>query len=105
MLVVAEFVNQCDLAAVRVIGDLEDNGKVSGDLFKCMDQLSVLDDWQWVANLMQMPNIGATALRLREVTTSVVRERWWSWVLQHPELSDQHIHHSRSVFFSLHCLL
>ena len=105
MFVVAEFVNQCDLTALSVIEDLETNGKVTGYLFKCMEQLCVPEDWQRVANLMQMPNVKATAMRLREVTASVVRERWWTWVLQHPELTGQYIHPSRSVFSSLPWLL
>ena len=97
-LVAAEFIIVCGKLAVTVLKRMEETTKVTGYTLKVMESLTVPEDWLRVAALMDMHEHKATASRLREVTMAVLRERWWSWCLLHPDLKDTHVHSSRRMF-------
>ena len=54
--------------------------------------------------MMEVPDVKPTALRLRECANKIIMERWWTWVLLHPELTVNDIHPTRSMCLSS-CLL
>ena len=97
-LVAAEFIIVCGKLAVTVLRRMEQTTKVTGYTLKVMESLTVPEDWLRVAALMDMDEHKATASRLRDVTMAVLRERWWSWCLLHPDLKDTHVHSSRRMF-------
>ena len=94
----AEFIIVCGKLGVTVLRRMEETTKVTGYTLKVMESLTVPEDWQRVAALMDMPEHKATASRLRDVTMTVLRERWWSWCLLHPDLKDNYVHSSRRMF-------
>ena len=97
MFTVAEFVNQCGTRALNVLAAMEAVGRVTGYLFKPLESLCVPEDWQRVTAMMEVPDVKATALRLRECANKIIMERWWTWVLLHPELTGNDIHPTRSM--------
>lgn len=97
-LVAAEFVTQCGQQCISVLERLEKQGKITGYSLKALEPLVVPEDWTRVASMMLMEEHKCTVSRLREVATSVIRERWWTWILLHPELTEVYIHPSRSMY-------
>ena len=101
MFAVAEYINQCGAGALNGLAAMEAVGRVTGYLFKPMVSLCVPEDWQRVTAMMEVPDVKPTAMRLRECTKKVTMERWWTWVLLHPDLTISDIHPTRSMFLFL----
>ena len=92
--------------AIQLLTEMEAVGKLTGYTFKPLEPLLHPDDWQRVVGMMGMCGTKPTAMKLRECASIVVKERWWSWVLLHPDLGPEDIHRSRSVLApSFRCLL
>ena len=104
-LTAAEFVITCGKQGVAVLKRMEESGKISGYTLKPLESITVPEDWIRVAALMEMKEHKATASRLRDVASQVLRDRWWQWVLMHPELKDVYIHPSRRVFPFSPCIV
>ena len=97
-LIASEFVLQCGQQTISVLERMEKHGKVTGYVLKPLEGLAVPEDWSKVAAQMLMPEHKATASRLRDVASTVIRDRWWVWILLHPDLGENYIHPSRSMF-------
>ena len=97
MFCAAELVHQCGARAIQLLTEMEAVGKLTGYTFKPLEPLVHPDDWQRVVSMMGSCGTKPTAMKLRECATIVVQERWWSWVLLHPDLGPEDIHPSRSV--------
>lgn len=93
----AEFALQCGEVAVEMVERMEHDGKVGPYTLKPMEPLVVPEDFHRVASQMLQHSTKATAMHLRDVCATVLRERWWTWCLLHPELADTHIHPTRSM--------
>ena len=88
---------QCGKQAINVLQRLEERTKVTGYMFKPLEAIIVPEDWSRWAATLEMGEHKATAKRLRDVATEIIRDRWWTWVLLHPELDATHIHPTRSM--------
>ena len=96
----AEFIHQVRSRAIRVVEEMERQGKVAASTFKPLEQLRVPEDFDSLASTMLDDSVRATAARLKAVTDDIVRKRNWSWCLMHPELDEHVMHPSRSMFSS-----
>ena len=94
---VAEFVHQCRERAVKVVQEMERNGKVAAASFKPVERLRVPEDYDSLVTMMLDSTVRATASRLKQVTDELVRKRNWFWCLMHPELDEHIMHPSRSM--------
>ena len=87
--------------AVTMIKEMERVGTVTGATFRAVEPVVVPEeDIMKVIGLMDPVNGKPTASRLRAVAAEVSEARWWRWCLLHPELPEDLIHKSRSVFCS-----
>lgn len=93
----AKFVQYCGMDAIEVCREMEKVGKVGAYSLKPLEAVTVPEDWQKIATQLLQPNVKATAARLKDIVTKTLMDRWWQWVLMHPELGPEHIHPSRSM--------
>ena len=84
--------------AVAAVQGLERAGaKVTASgLRSALDNVVVPADHQELAREMGNEGFKATMVRLRTVSSTIVRRRWWSWHLMHPE-QEAFVHPTRRV--------
>ena len=86
---------------LKMIEHMEAGGdRVSGNSFRVMEGIYVPEDYTKIVEKVRAGDNVNTS-RMREVATEVLTERWWSWVLLHPDLPEDKVHPSRRVFFCL----
>lgn len=88
---------------LEVFKAMEQVTKVSGNTFRCCEGMSDPEDLRKVMGSVLAASGKATASLLREIAGRVQTERWWTWILTHPDLGSDRIHHSRSVFCNGPC--
>lgn len=88
------------VAEVVKLMELHSNA-VTPATFKVLEQVRDSDDWEEITCKMQDPSERPSPFKLRQVTTTVLTKRYWSWCLLHPDLGADKIHPSRSMFLLL----
>ena len=93
----------CGADVISVIERMEkrSSGKtvyVSPATFKSMESVFCPEDYREITSELLKDTVHVTASLVKEVISKVVRRRYWSWLLLHPQLTDQDIHPSRRVF-------
>jgi hypothetical protein len=102
----AQWLVICGDEAAKVVERMESVArKVTPYTFKPLEQVVVPADWQELARAMLDDGAKATAQRLRDQATAVLRRRWWTWILLHPKAPEDDIHPTRRVCLASHCPL
>ena len=99
-----DWVWHCGDMVATVVEHMEQNGNVRPGTFKMMQQLTVPADYTELISKLRNPTIKCTATRMKQCMKEILRKRWWSWLLEHPDLGTDYIHPSRSVFLTVSCL-
>ena len=71
--------------------------RVAPNTFRCLEGMYVPQDYLDLTRELANEELKLTASRVKELATTIIRRRHWSWVLLHPELTAQDIHPSRRV--------
>jgi hypothetical protein len=103
MVPVLDWVLVSGLDAITVVERMEkrSSGKVvyvPPSTFKTMESVFCPEDYREITTDLLKDTVHVTASLVRDVISRVVRRRYWSWLLLHPQLSDKDIHTSRRVF-------
>lgn len=107
MLPLYEFVVVARQEAVDTISAMEKampNAKLSPYSFKVLEQFRDPADFHEVARQMLDDRHKATAVRFATEAQRILRARWWIWVLQHPGLTEEEVHPTKSMFPTHHAL-
>ena len=82
---------------LTMITHMEGGGdRVTGNSFRILEGIYVPEDYVKIVDKVRSGDAITTA-RMREIATEVLSERWWTWVLLHPDLPDDKVHPSRSM--------
>ena len=88
----------CGYKAVQLMQNMEENDRVLPLTFKAMEAVIDPADYEQIIADMD-PELGhPLAAKLKAVTMSVLRRRWWHWLILHPAIKEDRLHPSRSVF-------
>ena len=98
----AEWVLVCGedvVEAVRLLEQKPAGGdkKITHNSFRCLESMYDPSDFRELAVVMRDESVKQTPSRLRSEATRIIRNRWWSWILTHPQLKSTHIHPDRRV--------
>ena len=102
MMPMYEFVNICRLAAVQMVQSMEramPAARLSAYSFKQLETIRDPEDFHSIVREMGDESQKPTAVCFVAVTAKIIRNLWWTWLLQHPLLSDDEIHPSKRM----HC--
>ena len=105
MLPLAGVLLMCGDRALDVVRKLERSGKkVPATAFKIAEGLRVPADFDKViADLLAMAaDDKINPDRLRKVTMEVLRHRWWTWHLLHPDMPNEYLHPTRRMSSCVH---
>jgi hypothetical protein len=92
------FILQTEERGIRCLKRLEqDHCKVTGSVLRCLEPMTVKEDFDTIASLMTDMKSKTTIAKLRENVNDILMERWWRWILCHPQLGEDYIHTTRSV--------
>ena len=106
MMPIADWLLNAGEDVVECIRNLEKaagKGKVSPHAFKSLEMIYAEEDFQELTLQLKSSAIKATQTRLQSLVKRLVRQRWWSWLLLHPELDDADIHPSRRMPCCFRC--
>ena len=83
--------------AIDLIAEMEKVDRVTPATYRCLESITVPQDYDVICSHMD-PALGRpTAARLRVTTAQVLRDRNWKFVLLHPQLKGTHVHASRRM--------
>jgi hypothetical protein len=82
---------------VQALATLERSSKVSGSTLRTMEGMTNPDDLLKIVRLVNAAEGKVTVSTLRDITAKVQTERWWTWLLTHPQLTDEDIHPTRRM--------
>ena len=96
MFPLADMIISLRYKGVDLVKNIERDAKPTPGSFKVLEQMVVPEDWfNFHKAMMAEPK--KTLERLRHHATTIIRERWWTWILMHPDLSSTLIHSSRRM--------
>ena len=91
---------QDGLKAVQRVEDVVTSGRhpMSPYSWKRLESLRVGEDFKELARKLNDPDLQPTIAVVNQVADGIIRHRWWSWILLHPDMPDSTIHPSRRMF-------
>lgn len=94
---ITEWVIRTGLEVVPLLSRMEQVSKVTANTFKVLEGFRDPQDYslmeQWLRDEPH-PTAGGFQAKARRV----LMDRYWRWVLTHPDLQPDHMHWSRRVF-------
>lgn len=95
----AELLKQCRDRAVEVVRKMEKTKRVVPNGFKPLEGFRVPEDYDTlVTKLLAMAEDDRiNPDRMRKLAADILRNRWWTWILLHPEMPDDKVHPSRRM--------
>ena len=96
---IAAVVQNLGQTAIDGLYLLDNNGVHlnAGLLRACFEGLLVPDDQSKVFTQLAQRSGKLTATIVKEVAQQITEDRWWSWLILHPGLTEAEVHPSRSV--------
>ena len=106
MVPIAEWCLHCGDDVVRLVERMEKGAggrlvRISPNTFKVLEGMYDPQDFLDFSRELSNEEVKITAARVRQIATSIIRRRHWTWNLLHPDLSAADIHPSRRVHLSL----
>ena len=100
MLLLVNWATRCGSKVVDLVELLERRSRRRLQLaaFQCIGTLLDDRDLHKVADTLLAEPVCASEGALYDLVTAVCRERWWTWLLLHPDLGPEYIHPANSVF-------
>ena len=84
--------------AIDLISEMEKVDRVTPATYRCLESVTVPQDYDVICSHMD-PALGRpNAARLRVTTAQVLRDHNRKFVLLHPQLKGTHVHASRRMF-------
>ena len=101
MVAAAHLVMETGKKAINLVETMESRGeKFTATTFRFMEPVYVPEDFLAIVDAVageKVPTMG----KMRDATQNTLVRRWWSWILQHPQMESSVIHRTRSVFLML----
>ena len=103
MLLLVNWATRCGSKVVDLVELLERRSRRRLQLaaFQCIGTLLDDRDLHKVADTLLAEPVCASEGALLDLVTAVCRERWWTWLLLHPDLDPEYIHPANNVFLPL----
>ena len=86
--------------ALDVIKAMERTGKrIVPGAFKVLEPFRVPEDYDTLMRRLkaEAENDKINPDKLKRFATEIIRKRWYTWLLTHPDLKDEHVHSSRRM--------
>ena len=94
---VAYFLMHTGREGLQIIERLCEKEKVTGNSFKVLESVYVPADYHDIVTHLQHQDTVTVAM-LKETAMEVLMDRWFSWIILHPEMPEEKVHRSRSMF-------
>ena len=99
MMPLTEWALQCGMDVVNAVRKLEEKGtRVTAASFKITEGFRDPADYRELVSVLLNESTKCNLSSMRSVAKGILNRRWWHWLLMHPELKEDRIHGSRSMF-------
>lgn len=97
MIPILDWLLVCGKDVPGIIKNMEVFGKVQPGAFKLLEAMYDPADYRDLALIMKDSSKKNTVKRMQDEAKKLIRKRYWTWMLYHPDLSPAEIHKSRSM--------
>ena len=107
MMPMYNFILVCRGQAVQMVQAIEramPAARLSPYSFKQLEQIRDPEDFHSIVCEMMDENHKPTAVRFGSVTGRIICNRWWVWILQHPQINTEEIQPTKSMHLNHSCV-